>query len=124
MSATASMICILTLMGAIAEVETGNNDQLIGASGERSKYQISEAAWIETTELQPFALCYGKSAEDAAYTILAKIVARIDSQDPAEIASAWNQGVSGHRSRGINDYAIRVSNLYHAQIPKPKRLPK
>lgn len=40
-------------MNALAQVESGDNDLMIGQSGERGRYQISRAVWQTATDL-PF----------------------------------------------------------------------
>jgi hypothetical protein len=38
-------LCFVTLLWAIAAVETGHDDAAIGRAGERSQYQIMEVVW-------------------------------------------------------------------------------
>lgn len=102
---------ILTaILYALAAVESGGNPKAIGRAGERSQYQITEAAWREEVDI-PFE----KATEDpqVAYWVAIWRVRRIvrdlehrhAAVTPQAIAHAWNPGAPP-------DYAERVANLY------------
>lgn len=106
-------LCIATFLHALAQVETGDDDTLIGAAGERSRYQITEAAWETVSGKNTHWLCYGSNADRAAELLVRGLCAKLHTQDPLTIASAWNQGILGHRAHGPNDHAQRVTALYY-----------
>lgn len=108
------MLCLTTFLFALSAVESGHNDDAIGKNGERSRYQIGEAVWKEHNKFADYEECYGLYGEVVATIHIAKIRRVLKTEDPLIIASAWNQGIAGHRKRGPNDHAKRVSRLYHA----------
>lgn len=109
-------ICIITLLWAIAAVETGHDDSAIGQAGERSQYQIMAATWRQHEPTLPHTECRGEAAETVARSHLLWLVSRLGT-DPLTLASAWNQGLTGHRRKGPNDYAARVAALYRDKQP-------
>lgn len=114
------------LLWAIAEVENTPN-HVIGAKGERSKYQITQSVW-DAHSTQPFA--YASSPlnphrQETLRVALSRIrVIRIWLTDmdvpetPRMIALAWGAGINAivrcEVSRAKNDYADRVDNLYQS----------
>jgi hypothetical protein len=108
-------LCLVTLLWAIAAVETGHNDAAIGRAGERSQYQIMEVVWRQHEPSLPHDRCHGQAATDVATQHLHWLTKQVGS-DVISLASAWNQGATGHKRRGPNDYARRVSALYASRI--------
>lgn len=113
-------LCITTLLWAIAAVETGFDDAAIGRAGERSQYQISEVVWLEYQDLLAFSECRGEAAEAVARAHVEWLMQRwlresVCADPVLLIASAWNQGVTGHLRNGPNDYARRVARVYQAK---------
>jgi hypothetical protein len=112
------------LLSAIAQVETGSNPSAIGKHQERSAYQLTEAAWKETTDL-PWAMALNPPV--AAAVARARLVSirnglLQEHLQPSvyNMALAWNGG----RSRVILQrweppkviaYAIRVENAYYGR---------
>lgn len=111
-------LCLVTLLWAIAAVETGHNDSAIGKAGERSQYQIMQVVWVQHEPHLPHDRCKGQAATDVATRHLRWLTKQVGS-DAISLASAWNQGATGHRRRGPNDYAQRVSNLYSSKKATP-----
>ena len=111
-------LCLVTLLWAIAAVETGHNDAAIGRAGERSQYQIMEVVWRQHEPHLPHDQCHGQAATDVATQHLHWLTQQVGS-DITSLASSWNQGATGHRRRGPNDYAQRVSNLYSSKKATP-----
>jgi hypothetical protein len=108
-------LCFVTLLWAIAAVETGHDDAAIGRAGERSQYQIMEVVWRQHEPSLPHDRCAGQAATDVANQHLHWLTKQVGS-DVISLASAWNQGATGHKRRGPNDYARRVSALYASRI--------
>jgi hypothetical protein len=108
-------LCLVTLLWAIAAVETGHDDAAIGMAGERSQYQIMEVVWRQHEPSLPHDQCTGQAATDVATQHLHWLTKQVGS-DVISLASAWNQGATGHKRRGPNDYARRVSALYASRI--------
>jgi hypothetical protein len=108
-------LCLITLLWAIAAAETGHNDAAIGKAGERSQYQIMEVVWRQHEPHLPHDQCHGQAATDVATQHLHWLTKQVGS-DATSLASSWNQGATGHKRRGPNDYARRVSALYASRI--------
>jgi hypothetical protein len=104
-------LCLATLLWAIAAVESGRNDAAIGRAGERSQYQIMEVVWVQHEPELPHDRCRGEAATKVAVKHLGWLTKQVGA-DVTSLASAWNQGATGHKRRGPNDYALRVSALY------------
>ena len=117
------MLCLTTFLFALSAIETGHNDAAIGKAGERSRYQISEPVWAKWDSLSPHEDCKGDDATQCATSHINHIRRTLLTDDPLIIASAWNQGITGHKRRGPNDHAQRVSNLYHAIMREQERGP-
>lgn len=104
------------LLDAIAQVETGNRDHLIGPSGERSRYQISRLVWRQWNGSAPFHKCTGPAARACAYDHLLWLHTHLPSPDIYSLAYSWRGGLTAYRHKAINgayhDYATRVVNLY------------
>lgn len=112
-------LCLVTLLWAIAAVETGHDDAAIGRAGERSQYQIMEVVWVQHEPHLPHEHCTGQAATDVATRHLLWLTKQV-GDDVTSLASAWNQGATGHRRRGPNDYARRVSALYTSEYTAPR----
>jgi hypothetical protein len=108
--------CLVTLLWAIAAVETGHNDAAIGRAGERSQYQIMEVVWRQHEPQLRHDRCRGEAATKVATKHLTWLTKQVGA-DVTALASAWNQGATGHRRRGPNDYARRVTALYWSRMP-------
>jgi hypothetical protein len=83
------------LLFAIAEVESGHNDEAVGLAGECSRYQITERAWKEHTK-QPFTRASNRRlAEEVATAILKARIWRFRNK------------------RGCEPHATEVYALWH-----------
>lgn len=100
------------LLRCIAEKETRNRDHVVGASGERSRYQIKRSVW-HRYEAAPFAWCRGERAYCVALQHVNYLRSHLNGTDSAYlVAMAWNGGPGGS-SRRARDYATCVENLYN-----------
>jgi hypothetical protein len=120
------------LLHCIAEVETGNDDSKVGKGGERSRYQISETVWRQHQDLTHNSrewmtwyfqqCCKGEDAQDIALRHLRWLDRHILRITPIErdfrafaLAWCWKGGLSSWGkafSIPLNNYAVRVTNLY------------
>ena len=109
------VVNVSRLIAAIAAVETGNDDQAIGAAGERTRYQISRAVWEKYSDV-PFVRAhqYPGDARKVARAYVAEIQKRTGRRTSVyHIALAWNAGPNRHvYTRHSHDYARRVMNIY------------
>lgn len=105
---------------AIDQVESGGRDRALGRAGERSRYQLTEAAWYQHTRKD---FSYAKNrmlAHGVAERHFDWIVSQLTLADwPADvesIATAWNIGLTATINNRVpsttRDYAKRVENLY------------
>ena len=112
------------LARCIAEVETRNNDDVIGKLNERSRYQISRIVWNQHFPGRPFIECYGINAEECALrhlTWLARHFWNHSRKSVFWIAFAWNAGLERTKlemrlpdiSYPHYHFAERVENLYN-----------
>jgi hypothetical protein len=99
-------LCLATLLWAIAAVETGHDDAAIGS------------VWRQHEPHLPHDQCHGQAATHVATQHLHWLVKQV-GLDVTSLASSWNQGATGHKRRGPNDYAQRVSNLYSSKKATP-----
>lgn len=119
------------LLTAIAMVESGGNDHVVGAAGEVSRYQITPANWKTLTDIPIRRAVYEHEATIAATLNVQRIQQVLPKpirQNPYWIAAAWNWGpgrtieawsqANGMPPR-INDYAQRVINLYEFYTTQP-----
>ena len=116
------------LLRCIAEVETGNDDTRIGKHGERSRYQIKRSVWNQYqngTYAFFAAFCWGATADFVALRHVQWLDKTLPRGSEIErnfrhyaIAWCWNGGLdswNGPRyssNARINNYAVRVTNLY------------
>jgi hypothetical protein len=125
-----STVDLSLLLHCIAEVETGNDDSKVGKGGERSRYQISEVVWRQHGDeyIQKFPItsfreqCNGKDAYNCAMSHLLWLDRHILHITPIErdfrafaLAWCWKGGLSSWGkafSIPLNNYAVRVTNLY------------
>jgi len=103
---------------AIALVETNNRMDLVGASGERSRYQFMRATWEQYSRI-PFerASVDVAEAERVAHAHLTWVQKTLgDKATPYNVALVWNAGLGNFRRNKLlprhHGYAERVSNLY------------
>lgn len=111
------------LLQCIAEVETGNRDDLVGPCGARSKYQIIEQVWYQHSPLNFRKYCSADHADAVAREHIDWLYKRLNHPSAFWLAYAWHSGLTTaandfqsakvHRLR--YDYATRVTNLYHAR---------
>lgn len=121
-----SQLDLSLLLHCIAQVETGGDDTKVGRGGERSKYQISEAVWVQHTgslftSRNRIRLCRGLLAEEVAMRHLRWLVSSLPRTTPFWLAYAWNQGCE-KTNQTLRDnsllslfglgYATRVEDLY------------
>jgi hypothetical protein len=110
------------LLSAIAQVESGNRDELIGPRGERSRYQISETVWRQHRRWAAFDRCRGHAAYDVAFAHLRWLDAKLPTNHTARreyvLSWVWHGGLSSwdRKSARLHDYANRVSNLYREAL--------
>lgn len=111
------------LLDAIACVETGRNDNAVGAHGEISRFQLLPATWESMTDIHPDKARNYRVAHGVALLYLRTLAMdlRRDGYQvtPYLLALCWKCGVSGAILRSFQpkeakDYAQRVSNLYGA----------
>lgn len=112
------------LLRAIAEVETGNNDSLVGKHGERSRYQIRQDVWQQHMAFSHAKYCHGGNAELCAHLHLRWLDSSLVGTSPMLekemrpycLAWCWHGGLSSWlnktRSIKLSNYATRVQNLY------------
>jgi hypothetical protein len=111
------------LLHCIAEVETGNDDSKIGPKGERSRYQISRTVWEQHYEAYTFdKFCKGCFAKGVAHEHLLWLDRHIPHITPIErdfreyaLTWCWHGGLSTWNRAydiNLNNYAVRVTNLY------------
>lgn len=117
------------LLWAIAEVENTPN-HVIGAAGERSRYQIKYIVWRAHSS-QPFAIAsintlsarqeVNRVARAHLSTITRALTQAGEPVSPYNLALCWTSGVSaalkGRATATKRDYAERVDALYHSTHP-------
>lgn len=127
------------LLWAIAEVETGQRDDVVGPCGSRSKLQISYAVWRQHTPLTSYdefvRRCNKRQAEWCAIKHLRWLELNLPRHTMTEVYQreyalgwAWHKGLTSWErySSGASfswteasfahDYAYRVSNLYALRV--------
>lgn len=125
---TSSSVDLVLLLNCIAEVESGNDDTKIGKHGERSRYQISKIVWNKHYRAYDFVrFCSGSFAKSVAFAHLNWLDQNLSFKGTTEkhfreysLAWAWRSGLEswnhfpyGHVTRiELNNYAVRVTNLY------------
>lgn len=120
---TSSSLDLSRLLRAIAWVESGNRDNLIGPCGERSRYQITRGVFHQYSKL-PHEHCHGPYADWIAWQHLVWLYNLLHNKQTREevftLAWAWRAGPTpilhnlfSWRNDIFNDYATRVFNLYH-----------
>lgn len=101
------------LLRCIAERETRNQDQVIGRSGERSRYQIKRTTWFQH-ESAPFAYCRGERAYCVALNHVNWLRTKLNDTDSVwMLAYAWNDGLGFRHKARVVEYAAAVENLYY-----------
>ena len=106
------------LLEAIAEVETGNRDGVIGAAGERGRYQLS----------RPIQRVVGGYDRAAAQRWMKVVLADMQKYDipicAYNLAYIWNSGIHAVRKGRIPmstyDYGARVNNIYQIKLTEAK----
>lgn len=103
------------LLRCIAEVETGQRDNLGGLRGELSQYQITANVWYRHYPSLNFVMCCnGIRAQQCAFNHLSWLVKNKVPNDPYWLAVAWKCGLKAATGPVVcgRDYATRVQNLY------------
>lgn len=118
---TAHAADLLRLADCVAQVEAKDASQ-IGASGERSEYQITRAVWQQHTEIafenaSSSAPEYRRLSRAVAMRHLLWLSERLENPTTFRLALAWNAGLAtaNHAARvtaAQANYAQRVNNLY------------
>lgn len=134
-----NLLDLSLLLACIAEVESGNNDSLIGKHGERSRYQITKEvfySWCPADNSDFEYCCHGRVAKFVAERYLNWLNLVIPHKSALEnymreysLAWCWNSGLWSWTKPGsikytdtisINNYATRVSNLYNERRNRPQ----
>lgn len=127
---------LASLLIALAEIESNNNDRAVGRDGERSRYQIRQATWEEhAIPSWPFrdAVYYPK-AKTVASSILLSYQDRFEQMTgrhamPRDIYVLWNMGVDGYAGCGydfqrvpkvVRERAERFANIVADELAKGK----
>ena len=112
---TLAAIDIDKFLSALSACESNHNDRAVGKAGERGRYQIRRSTWssfgrgvFDISAHDPVA------ARDCAIRYL-RSLGRIlldhgTVPNALDLATMWNRGTL---LAGPNDFANRVSNLYH-----------
>lgn len=111
------------LLRCIAEVETGDDATKVGLSGERGRYGMKEATWLQHAPHWKFERCVFPYDGWVAWKHIEWLDDNIPHQSPLEkdfrsyaLAWAWHGGlVSWNKGKDAlinNAYAVRVTNLY------------
>jgi hypothetical protein len=106
------------LIEAIGEVESGNNDQVIGTAGEVSRFQITPALWREHTVLPTSCAHIYANARIVARRILYKWQATLrargvpDSIIAHVLVQWWACGPHGVPTEEKRDEMLRITNIY------------
>ena len=117
------MLNVAILLLAIATVESGCNDKLIGPKGERSQYQIMQGTFKRYTHA-PFSMCRGLAATSVATQHVSVIREKLvlgETSDPYAISLVWKAGFRKHYGYRTHDYAQRVANTYNELMRKEVR---
>lgn len=114
---------------ALAMIETGNNDRMIGRAGEISRYQILKSEWRSVTN----STCW--TDPEVAKAVTLRLLDRRVNQfrarhhrDPSdfELYVLWNAPahvlVRGKISRVVAERAQRYANLCRIRPPEPRPL--
>ena len=106
---------------ALAEVETNNNNSLVGSSGERSAWQFMPSTWKDYTDI-PFV--EASNNQEAAKMVLQKHVNTLKKYlkvldlptDVYHVALIHNAGFGTIKNNKVEarhgDFATRVEQLY------------
>lgn len=115
------------ILACLSMIESGDNDLAVGKAGERSRFQITEAAW-KATHYIPF-------ESGSKRPVIAEVVARhiikerieafkiLFSKDPTpfEIYVLWNAPAQiGHPSKVVAEKAQRFENLVKEKMKGEK----
>lgn len=96
---------------AIALVETGNNNKLVGKLGEKSAWQIRPSTWKQFSKL-PLNHSRNESLR-VARCYLDYIICKKKTTDVRTLAIYWNAGPwCKSVSKQTKNYAERVENIY------------
>jgi hypothetical protein len=120
------------LLYCISAVETGHDDTVVGPCGARSRYQISEAVWLQHIRavrtsfgLSPRSFrrhCRWRLAEHLGLSHLAWLAQRLGQQASVyTLAWCWKEGLEAYLRKGAPSdsyirgwrYADSVTNLYN-----------
>jgi hypothetical protein len=116
------MTNLVTLLACLSMIESGDNDLKVGKHGERSRYQITRAAWKECRgyigrgEFENLS----KNPDQSKYTAIKIIEHRTEAfktlfhRDPTpfETYILWNAPAQiGHPSKVVAEKAQRFENL-------------
>jgi len=121
---------VSALLLAIAMVESGNDHSAVGKKGEVSAYQITPKVWRLYTKVPPSRASRNPlTAHYVAKSHLQAIQRQLAgtptvAESPYVVAAIWNggprAGTQANRSRKVNDYANRVSELYWFYLHDPR----
>lgn len=120
---------ILSIVLAIGEFESNNNDTAIGKNGERGRHQITEAKWAETCERHKLPWSFGNMAHDneASHYVCVRIVEDIceknQTHSPRNIYASYNGGVHGFSRPIVQTRSHRFETLWKEKYD-PKRKEK
>jgi hypothetical protein len=114
-------------LSALAAIETGGRDEVIGTRGELSRYQIMPSVWKKHFAKQQCKLHIPAEAKRCAYVHVLyleyKFMEANGNRKPsaAQLYAMWNLGLSGFRRRGwltsncpavVRERAERFANIY------------
>jgi hypothetical protein len=114
------------LLAALADVESGNDPHAIGKLGERSAWQIMPGSWAMhsrfphriASERPDIARAVAALHLDWTMETLRRRQVRLDVE---LIAAGWRHGPGFAQRFARSDYALRVGNLYRANVAKKAR---
>lgn len=120
---SAPSIRAATLWEAIAQVESGANDRVIGTAGERSRYQIRPRTWRPYSQSRHYAdpvLAAGVAQKHLDWLRQQFRKTRRFEPSDLDLAIAWQLGFEGYKRKGFDpsrltpaarDRAQRILNL-------------
>jgi hypothetical protein len=118
----------LRLLYSLAEVETGQNDLLVGPKGELSRFQISREVWYQhNPDLNFFLNCTDVRAEYTGLKQLWWLRKHLTEPTLRRLVYAWRNGLARTNCTldaviDADDYTSRVLNLYFDPTFQPQRI--
>src|SRR5437764_15486241 len=109
--------CGMDRLSALSNIETGNDDAVVGKAGEISRYQVLKAEWRSVTSSTSY-----RDPEIARLVTLKLLEQRVDrfksryNRNPSdfEFYALWNaptQALTGRISRTVAERSQRFANL-------------